>query len=102
MDRMTTPSNQQADGRLAVMRVRTGLRGDSAKRLRANWPALLLPALAAEMLGMFRFHDHAPWLLLFAVTVVFVGAEAGGRGQDRAVRAVRLRLVSASSSRTRC
>ncbi len=47
----------------------------AAKRLRANWPALLLPALAAEMLGMFRFHDHAPWLLLFAVSVVFVAAK---------------------------
>jgi signal transduction histidine kinase len=23
------------------------------------------------MLGMFRFHDHAPWLLLFAVAVLF-------------------------------
>jgi len=46
----------------------------AAKRLRANWPALLLPALAAEMLSMFRFHDHAPWLLMLAVTVVFVAA----------------------------
>ena len=46
----------------------------AAKRLRANWPALLLPALAAELLSMFRFHDHAPWLLLFAVSVVFVAA----------------------------
>ncbi len=43
-------------------------------RLRGNWPALILPALAAEMLGMFRFHDHAPWLLLFAVTGVFAAA----------------------------
>ena len=45
------------------------------KRLRANWRALVLPALAAEMLSMFRFHDHAPWLLLFAVTVVFVAVK---------------------------
>jgi signal transduction histidine kinase len=27
------------------------------------------------MLSMFRFHDHAPWLLLFAVAVVFVAAK---------------------------
>jgi signal transduction histidine kinase len=47
----------------------------AARRLRANWPALLLPALAAEMLSMFRFHDHAPWLLLFAVAVVFAAAK---------------------------
>ena len=47
----------------------------TVRRLRANWPALLLPALAAEMLSMFRFHDHAPWLLLFAVTVVFAAAK---------------------------
>ncbi len=45
------------------------------QRLRANWPALVLPALAAEMLSMFRFHDYAPWLLLFAVTAVFVAAK---------------------------
>jgi signal transduction histidine kinase len=59
MDRMTTL------GTLVVT---------AARRLRANWPALLLPALAAEMLSMFRFHDHAPWLLLFAVTVGFAVA----------------------------
>jgi signal transduction histidine kinase len=47
----------------------------AARRLRANWPALLLPALAAEMVSMFRFHDHAPWLLLFAVAVVFVAVK---------------------------
>ncbi len=60
MDRMTTP------GTLAATQ---------ARRLRANWPALVLPALAAELLSMFRFHDHAPWLLLFAVAVVFVAAK---------------------------
>jgi signal transduction histidine kinase len=59
MDRMTTPGT-------AVV--------TQARRLRANWPALVLPALAAEMLSMFRFHDHAPWLLLVAVTAVFVMA----------------------------
>jgi len=47
----------------------------AAKRLRANWPALLLPALAAEMLSMFRFHSHAPWLLLLAVAVVFAAVK---------------------------
>ena len=46
-----------------------------AQRLRANWPALVLPALAAEMLGMFRFHDYGPWLVLFALTVWFVVAK---------------------------
>ena len=59
MDRMTTP------GTLVVTQ---------ARRLRAYWPALVLPALAAEMLGTFRFHDNAPWLLLFAVAVVFAAA----------------------------
>ena len=75
MEHMTTPSQQQADGRTLVV---TGpdrpFAVTRAKRLRANWPALLLPALAAEMLGMFRFHSHAPWLLLLAVTVVLVAA----------------------------
>jgi signal transduction histidine kinase len=47
----------------------------AAQRLRANWPALLLPALAAEMVSMFRFHDRAPWLLLFAVAVVFAAVK---------------------------
>jgi signal transduction histidine kinase len=60
MDRMTTPST------LVVTQ---------AQRLRANWPALVLPALAAEMLSMFRFHDHGPWLVLFAVTMGFVVAK---------------------------
>ncbi len=60
MDRMTTPGS--------VVMTQT-------RRLRANWPALVLPALAAEMLSMFRFHGHAPWLLLFAVTAVFVMAK---------------------------
>jgi signal transduction histidine kinase len=60
MDRMTTPST------LVVTQ---------AQRLRANWPALVLPALAAEMLSMFRFHDHGPWLVLFAVTAGFVVAK---------------------------
>jgi signal transduction histidine kinase len=46
-----------------------------AQRLRANWPALVLPALAAEMLSMFRFHEHAPWLLLLAATAVFAAAK---------------------------
>jgi len=67
---MTTPSSHERAGGL------TGTVSSSvltwAKRLRANWPALLLPALAAELLSMYRFHDHAPWLLLFAVAVVFV------------------------------
>ena len=40
--------------------------------LRASWPALLLPALAAEMVSMFRFHHPGPWLVLCAVAVVFV------------------------------
>src|SRR5262249_37639391 len=46
-----------------------------AQRLRANWPALVLPALAAEMLSMFRFHNQAPWLLLLAVTAGFIVAK---------------------------
>jgi signal transduction histidine kinase len=57
MDRMTTPSAFPVT---------------LAKRLRANWPALVLPVLAAEMLSMFRFHDHGPWLVLFAIAVGFV------------------------------
>jgi signal transduction histidine kinase len=60
MDRMMTP------GTAVVTQTR---------RLRANWPALVLPALAAELFSMFRFHDQAPWLLLFAVTVVFIAAK---------------------------
>jgi signal transduction histidine kinase len=60
MDHMTTPGSFAAT---------------YAERLRANWPALLLPALAAEMLSMFRFHNHAPWLLLFVATVVLAAAK---------------------------
>jgi signal transduction histidine kinase len=60
MDRMTTPGT-------AVV--------TQARRLRANWPALVLPALAAELLSMFRFHDHAPWLMLLAVSMGFVVAK---------------------------
>jgi signal transduction histidine kinase len=56
MDRMTTPSTSVVT---------------HARQLYANWPALVLPALGAEMTGMFRFHDHAPWLLLFAVAAAF-------------------------------
>jgi signal transduction histidine kinase len=77
MERMTTPSSHDpADGGSPGMTV-TGrpLVASRAKRLRANWPALLLPALAAEMLSMFRFHDHAPWLLLLAAAVVFAAAK---------------------------
>jgi len=60
MDRMTTP------GSVVVTQTR---------RLRANWPALVLPALAAELFSMFRFHDHAPWLLLLAVTMGYAVAK---------------------------
>ena len=72
-----------------------------ASRLRAHWPALLLPALAAEMLSMFRFHDHAPWLLLLAVTVVFAAAMPRPRPGSRRSRCSAT-AASASSSRTRC
>ena len=60
MDGMTTPSA------FAVTHV---------KRLCENWPALVLPALAAEMTSMFRFHDHGPWLLLFAVAAAFAASK---------------------------
>jgi signal transduction histidine kinase len=73
MEPMTTPSDQgPADGLTGTDR---SSMLTAAKRVRANWPALLLPALAAEMLSMFRFHDHAPWLLLLAVTMVFAAAK---------------------------
>ena len=76
MDRMTTPSSHDpADVRSpGVTATDRPFALTAARQLRANWPALLLPALAAEMLSMFRFHDHAPWLLLLAVTVVFAAA----------------------------
>ena len=49
-----------------------------ARRLRANWPALLLPVLAAEMSACVRFHlrfTAAPWLAgLLALAVVAVVA----------------------------
>jgi signal transduction histidine kinase len=62
MDRMTTTSSSVA--------ARAG-------RLRANWPALLLPALAAEMVSMFRFHHPQPWMVLFGATVLFAAARPG-------------------------
>jgi signal transduction histidine kinase len=48
-----------------------------ARRLRANWPALVLPAIAAEMLTMFQFHDEQQrlWLALFAAAVVIALAK---------------------------
>jgi signal transduction histidine kinase len=85
MDRMTTPGGHHPVGRPPVPPegLLDGKAGISSrlspawaygKRLRASWPALVLPALAAEMLSMFRFHDHAPWLLLCAAAVVFAAA----------------------------
>jgi signal transduction histidine kinase len=55
-----------------------------AKWLRANWPALLLPALAAEAIGLTRPHVTTAWatpwlevvLALTVAAVVFVPAAA--------------------------
>jgi signal transduction histidine kinase len=47
------------------------------RRLRANWPALVLPAVVAEMIGLFRSHHSASmamaWLMaLLSLTVVLI------------------------------
>jgi signal transduction histidine kinase len=69
MDRMTTPSTS------AVTR---------AKRLSAHWPALLLPVLVVELIGLGHAHPRsawaAPWLEvalgLAVLAVAFVPAAA--------------------------
>jgi signal transduction histidine kinase len=85
MDRMTTPGSHHPvgspvppeglfDGKASTSN-RHSLAWAYGKRLRAHWPALVLPALAAELLSMFRFHDHAPWLVLLAVTAGYAVAK---------------------------
>ena len=46
------------------------------RRLRANWPALLLPALAAEMGGLVRSHPGVAWAVPWSVALLALAAAA--------------------------
>jgi signal transduction histidine kinase len=46
------------------------------RRLRANWPALLLPVLAAEMSGLVQSHPGVSWAVPWSVLLLALAAAA--------------------------
>jgi len=46
------------------------------RRLRANWPALLLPVLAAEMFGLVRSHPGVSWAVPWFALLLALAAAA--------------------------